>query len=151
MRFKAARLLLHVISVICDILLIRFPPIPTTGAIIVHKGKILVIRVAKSKYTLPGGILRSHETLEDCLKREVLEETGLHVQSLTYFGQYPCKVQYPTINFTYIVRIKGGTLRKSSEGTPVWVNIEEVNNKFVYLDNNYTLIDYLSKFPYRDS
>lgn len=36
----------------------------------------------------PGGVLEVHETIEDGLVREVLEETGLIVQPLTHTGVY---------------------------------------------------------------
>ncbi|MBU1145463.1 MAG: NUDIX domain-containing protein [Firmicutes bacterium] len=49
-------------------------------AIIQNKDLILLEYVNKLDiYTLPGGGLEPNETLEECLKREVLEETGYHV------------------------------------------------------------------------
>lgn len=59
-----------------------------TKAFISHKGKVLLIRESekyvngtyKGKYDLPGGRIVPGETLENALKREVLEETGLDVK-----------------------------------------------------------------------
>ena len=41
-----------------------------------------------------GGHFEKGESPEDCLRREVMEETGLHITNLHYFGSqpwpYPC-------------------------------------------------------------
>lgn len=36
-----------------------------------------------------AGFLEPGETLEECVHREVLEETGLHIKNLKYFGSQP--------------------------------------------------------------
>ena len=38
---------------------------------------------------LVAGFLEPGETLEECVYREVLEETGLHIKNLKYFGSQP--------------------------------------------------------------
>ncbi len=60
-------------------------------SVIVHKdGKILVGKRKGShgaeEYGLPGGHLEYMETLEDCAKREVREETGIEIQHLRFFS-----------------------------------------------------------------
>ena len=48
--------------------------------IIVKDNKYLMVHVIKQDiYTFPGGRLEENETLEECAKREVLEETGIEV------------------------------------------------------------------------
>jgi 8-oxo-dGTP diphosphatase len=57
-------------------------------AIIVHRAKVLIIREAATyadgtnigKYHLPGGRIEPGEPFMEGLAREILEETGLHVQ-----------------------------------------------------------------------
>jgi len=55
-------------------------------AFIVHNGKILLIRESlkyespnQGKYDVPGGKVKPEERFDDCLTREIKEETGLTV------------------------------------------------------------------------
>lgn len=57
------------------------PRIRVTG-VLVENGAILLEHVAlreRSNWSLPGGSLEWGETLEECLERELLEETGVVV------------------------------------------------------------------------
>jgi 8-oxo-dGTP diphosphatase len=53
------------------------------GAVIVDDGKVVLIKrkyePLKGQWSLPGGMVETGETLETALAREMLEETGLHV------------------------------------------------------------------------
>ena len=53
------------------------------GAVIVDDGKVVLIKrkyePLKGHWSLPGGMVEIGETLETALAREMLEETGLHV------------------------------------------------------------------------
>jgi len=61
-------------------------PIVGVGAVIVHKGRVLLIERAneplKGEWSLPGGALELGETLQEGVVREVEEETGLRVTPL---------------------------------------------------------------------
>jgi NAD+ diphosphatase len=40
-------------------------------------------------YGLVAGFLEAGETLEECVHREVMEETGIRIKNLKYFGSQP--------------------------------------------------------------
>jgi len=56
------------------------------GGVVIQDGKALLIRRGseplKGEWSIPGGMLEVGETLKEGVKRELLEETGLHVQVL---------------------------------------------------------------------
>lgn len=49
--------------------------------------KIAIIQKSDGKLFLPGGGIEAHETHEECLTREVLEETGIDVVISDFLGQ----------------------------------------------------------------
>ncbi len=74
-------------------------PTPATAVIVlVRRGDEMLLVHARNFrgnfYGLVAGFVETGETLEEAVRREVLEETGLHIKNLTYFGSqpwpYPC-------------------------------------------------------------
>jgi ADP-ribose pyrophosphatase len=53
------------------------------GAIVIHEGKILLVKrgvsPGKGLWAIPGGTLHLGETLQNCAAREILEETGVTI------------------------------------------------------------------------
>lgn len=70
-----------------------YPPVSTAVIVLIRKGKeILLVRARNFRgtfYGLVAGFLETGETLEQCVQREVLEETGLRVKNIQYFGNQP--------------------------------------------------------------
>ncbi|MEH7522959.1 NUDIX domain-containing protein [Bacillus sp. JJ1503] len=60
-------------------------------AIINNQGEILLSRNVGGTWTIPGGVLQLNESVEECIKRIVLEEIGLKVTLLKLFGVYSGK------------------------------------------------------------
>ncbi len=59
-------------------------PIPAVGAVIVHQGKVLLIKRAKDPsrgyWSIPGGVIELGEKAREAVKREVKEECGIEVE-----------------------------------------------------------------------
>lgn len=60
-------------------------PVVGVGAIITdHAGRVLVVQRARppgqGKWAVPGGKVRAGESLRDTARREIREETGLHIE-----------------------------------------------------------------------
>ena len=51
-------------------------PISVKG-VLIHRGRVLVLRNGRGEWELPGGRLDDGETPEKALTREIREETGL--------------------------------------------------------------------------
>ena len=78
------------------------------GGLIVRDGRVLMLlrsekcRNNRHMWTIPGGMVELQERLEDSVRREVLEETGLEVSSAkflslsdrTFDGQHWVSVLY---------------------------------------------------------
>ncbi len=67
-----------------------FPPVSTAIIVLIRRGKdeILLVRAKNFRGTFHGlvaGFLETGETLEECVRREVLEETGLKIKNIRYF------------------------------------------------------------------
>lgn len=67
-----------------------------------------------SFYGLVAGFLETGETLEECVRREVMEETGLEITNISYFGNQPWP--YPSnLMVGFIADYAGGTIRLQDE------------------------------------
>src|ERR1700694_2500106 len=67
----------------------QISPLLGAGIIIEQDGKILLIdRSDGLGYTIPGGIVRHKETVEQCVLREAREETGYTVHLQGIVGVY---------------------------------------------------------------
>ena len=66
-------------------------PLIGVAVIVINKGKILLGKRKNSHgegtWAFPGGHLEYKETIEECARREVYEETGIQIKNLRY-GPY---------------------------------------------------------------
>ena len=72
----------------------NFPRIsPAIIVAVIRANKLLLARAHRHPpglYSVIAGFIEPGETLEDCVRREVKEETGVDVKEIRYFGSQPC-------------------------------------------------------------
>ena len=70
-----------------------WPSIATAIIVLITRGdEVLLVRARNFRrpyYGLVAGFLETGETLEECVRREVKEETNLEVKNIRYFGNQP--------------------------------------------------------------
>ena len=120
----------------------RYPsrPFLGVGALIFDHDKLLIVERAgepfKGYWSLPGGILETGEKLDQGVRREVLEETGLEVEPLSVFEIFeriiPDAAGRPEYHFVvidYLCRAIGGRLAAASDVSRVaWVTEQNLRD-----------------------
>jgi 8-oxo-dGTP diphosphatase len=88
------------------------PALTTDCVVFDERGYVLLIRRGnepfKGSYALPGGFVDVGERVEDSCRRELSEETGLHVGELRLIGVYSDPGRDPrghTCSVAYLARI----------------------------------------------
>lgn len=114
-------------------MIIGFMETELVAGLIIRERRLLLVRNAKysvGRIEPPGGKVEAGETRECALAREVAEETGLVVQSQSYFGAY--KTDSPEGAFivhTYLCVVAEGEPEvREPEKTPEvgWYTAEEL-------------------------
>lgn len=95
-----------------------YPAISTAIIVLIRKeDSILLVRARNFKGTFHGlvaGFLETGETLEECVHREVREETGLEVKNITYFDNQPWP--YPSgLMVGFVADYAGGEIKLQQE------------------------------------
>ncbi|MHC1627988.1 MAG: NUDIX domain-containing protein [Candidatus Nezhaarchaeales archaeon] len=98
------------------------PALAVDAVIIRKNGNIILVKRRRPPYeghwALPGGFVEYGETVEDAVKREVKEETGLDVEIKGLIGVYSKPDRDPrghVVSIAYLVTEIGGELRGSEE------------------------------------
>ena len=115
----------------------RYPsrPFLGIGALIFDRDRSKLLLVQRGKeplkgyWSLPGGIVEAGEKLEEGVRREVLEETGLEVEPVSMFEVFERitpdadgKTEYHFVLIDYLCRVVGGNLAAASDVSQVaWV------------------------------
>jgi 8-oxo-dGTP diphosphatase len=101
-------------------------PIVGVGAIVLDGDRVLLVKRAheplKGEWSVPGGAVDVGETLEDAIRREVLEETGLSIEvgpvvdvldRIRYDPDGRVRFHYVLVDF--VCRAVSGTLQSASD------------------------------------
>lgn len=111
---------------------------PGAYALVLRGRRMLMVRMrANGKLFTPGGGADPGERLEDAVRRETIEETGLKVEpsglfrfveSLYYFD--PTREAWHGLCFFYVCDVVGDVDTLSAgdpkEGTPEWVDVDHL-------------------------
>ncbi len=109
-------------------------PIIGVGAVIVQAGRVLLVRrdtePLRGEWSVPGGMLELGEKLRDGVRREVLEETGLDVETGDVLDVFDSiftdalgRTQYHYVLIDYLCRPLSGEARAGSDVSDVrWVS-----------------------------
>lgn len=111
-------------------------PIIGVGAVIVDAGRVLLVRRAtdplKGEWSVPGGMLELGETLRNGVRREALEETGVHVKPGEVLDVFDSiftdalgRTEYHYVLIDYLCRLISGEAVAASDVSDVrWVTAE---------------------------
>ena len=114
---------------------------PAAYALIVHENKLLVLKLrATGKYHLPGGGIKIGERMQESLRREVQEETGLEIDQVrfahfeeVFFYYDPSDKAYHGLHFFFICQAKtwgvlaDDQVMDGSAEQPRWVEIRNLH------------------------
>lgn len=98
--------------------------VSVTGVVIrPEDGKVLVIkRTDDSRWVPPGGVLELNETPEQCVVREVREETGVEAKPVRLTGVYK-NMNLGVVSLAFLCEPVGGELCTSDESSAVtWLS-----------------------------
>jgi 8-oxo-dGTP diphosphatase len=113
-------------------------PIAAVAAVVFNnQNKLLLVRrgkePGKGSWGIPGGVVELGENLEDAVKREIQEETGIDVEPTDVitvvnriFNDDEGRIQFHYIIVEYLCRSANRTPKASDDvDRALWVSIEE--------------------------
>ena len=123
----------------------EYPDYPRVGvgAVILDGDRVLLIQrggaTLPGKWSIPGGLVHLGESIADAVRREVLEECGVHIRILDLCGVIDrvrhapadgaadARVHYHYVIIDYLAAIESGEPRAGSDAAEVrWVPIAQV-------------------------
>jgi 8-oxo-dGTP diphosphatase len=97
-------------------------PSLTCDGLVLREGKVLLVKRGREPFrgchALPGGFVEYGESTEDCVVREIREETGLDTEVVRLVGVYSEMGRDPRGHFVtllYLLREKGGALKSGDD------------------------------------
>ncbi|MFI9364005.1 NUDIX hydrolase [Kitasatospora sp. NPDC053057] len=104
--------------------------VSVAGVVVREDGRVLAIRRADNgAWEPPGGVLELAESIEDGVRREVYEETGIKVGVERLTGVYK-NVSRGVVALVFRCRPESGAERLSDESVEVaWLTPDEVSDR----------------------
>ncbi len=101
--------------------------VSVAGVVVRDDGRVLAIeRADNGTWEPPGGVLELSETLEDGVRREVYEETGVEVSVERLTGVYK-NMTRGIVALVFRCRPEAGRARPSAEATAVhWLSRQQI-------------------------
>lgn len=120
--------------------------------------EILLIRRGNAPYlgmyAFPGGFIEMEESLEASAIRELHEETGIRVKSMTQFRAYGKPGRDPrgrTISVVFYCKVDPGTIARAGDDAAEtqWITIDEIPQ--LAFDHNDIMRDFLEEGKIKNS
>ena len=123
----------------CGFIYYANPCAATAAFIIDDHDNLLAVRrgkePAKGTLDLPGGFCDMEETVEQGMRREIKEETGLEVGEITYLFSSPNVYEYSgmgvhTLDMDFLVRVHGerpAVTAADDAAEAIWIPLNQVN------------------------
>ena len=128
--------------------MMEFPKIcPAVIVAVTDGNRLLLTKYAGRRFkndALVAGFAEIGETIEETVRREVMEEVGLHVKNIKYYKSQPWSFS-DTLLFGFFCEVDGSSevvLDEDELGEAVWFEREEipVTEKTVSLTNEMILL-----------
>ena|SRR5438270_6261694 len=115
-------------------------PLVGVGAVIIEKGRVLLIKRGKppllGEWSIPGGMLELGETLREGAEREALEETGLVVRAGDLLGVFdrivPDETQrtlYHYVLIDFLCKIISGNVLAAGDASDArWFTLADLSD-----------------------
>ena len=122
----------------CGFVYYANPSTATAAFILNSRNEMLVARrgkePAKGTLDLVGGFVDMDETIEEGMRREILEETGLEVDDVRYLFSTPNQYLYSgmyihTLDADFVVRVADDVKPKAADDAAdcLWIPVDEIN------------------------
>ena len=109
-------------------------PIPSASALVVQRGRVLLVKRGREPepeaWSLPAGLVKYGETVEQAAVRETLEETGIRIAIRELLGVYDLLTgAYHYVVICFLAEPLGGHIRPGPDVEDTrWFRLKELKD-----------------------